>query len=130
MALISNLVFYFYVFNTRVVWKPADYEAVPIAIREYGQSDEEGTFTLHTRMGVGEDGTMYRPLVKLAAGQDFQGSTHQQDLGESPRPLHFYILHDKLDDLPIFMQTYPGGEVSYYLRSADWEIIMIRYSVP
>ncbi|MCJ7700238.1 MAG: hypothetical protein MUO62_01535, partial [Anaerolineales bacterium] len=130
VAAASNLFFYFYVFNTRVVWKPADYEAVPIAVREYGRLDGQGTFILHTRIGVGEDGTMYRPLVKLAAGQDFLGSTPQMDLSASPRPIRFYLLHDKLDDLPNLQQTYPGGEVRSYWRRADWELIMIRYTLP
>ena len=126
----SNLFFYFSKFNTRIVWKPADYEAVPIAVREYDQLNGEGTYVLHTRIGVGDDGTMFRPLIKLAAGQDFLGSTPQMDLDAFPRPIHFYILHDKLDELPELELAYPGGEVSRYWRSADWELIMIRYTLP
>ncbi len=129
VAAIANLYFYFWTFNTQVVWKPPDYEAAAIAVHEYHQFQAQGTFVLDTRLGVGEDGTIYLPLFKLA-GKDFIGSLSQVNPQIATRPLYFYLFHDKLDDLPAIKADFPGGEAQVYLRQADGELIMVRYTVP
>lgn len=130
VAVVSNLFFYFIFFNTRVVWKPPDYEAGAIVVHEYRQLDGQGTFVLHTRLGVDDDGTIYLPLFKLATGNDFIGSLSLVDSEKNPRPIYFYLFHDKLADLPDLKESFPGGDIRVYRRQADGEMIMIRYTVP
>jgi hypothetical protein len=129
LAAISNLYFYFWTFQTQVVWKPPDYEAAAIAVHEYDQFEAQGTFVLDTRLGVGDDGTIYLPLFKLA-GKDFIGDLSQVDLQTAARPVYFYLFYDKLDDLSAIRADFPGGQAQVYRRQADGQLIMIRYTVP
>jgi hypothetical protein len=92
--------------------------------------DGEGTFVLNTRLGVGEDGTIYLPLFKLVASDEFSGSLPQLDAETGDRPIYVYLFHDKLDDLQKIQADFPGGQVHVYRRQADGEMIMIRYTVP
>lgn len=129
LVALSNLYFYFWTFQTQVVWKPPDYEAAAIAVYEYQQSRAQGTFVLDTRLGVDEDGTIYLPLFKLA-GEDFIGSLSQVDPHTTARPVYFYLFHDKLDDLVAIKTDFPGGQARVYRRQADGQLIMIRYTAP
>jgi hypothetical protein len=129
LAAISNLYFYFWTFQTQVVWKPPDYEAAAIAVHEYDQFKAQGTFVLDTRLGVGDDGTIYLPLFKLA-GKDFIADLSLVDLQTAARPVYFYLFYDKLDDLSAIRADFPGGQTQVYRRQADGQLIMIRYTVP
>jgi 4-amino-4-deoxy-L-arabinose transferase-like glycosyltransferase len=121
--------YYFAVFNTQVVWKRADQEALAIVALEYEHMQGQGTFVLHTNDGVGEDGTIYHPQIKLVAGDDYVGGLSRLEPG-SPGPIHFYVMPDKFDDLPELEARFPGGETHEYRRQADGELLLVRYVVP
>lgn len=121
--------FYFAVFNTQAVWKRADQEAIAVAALDYERMQGQGTFVLHTENGVAADGTIYHPLIKLVAGEDCLGSVSQVG-PDHPRPIRFYILPDKFDDLAGLMTRFPDGNVWEYRRRADGELLLVRYAVP
>jgi 4-amino-4-deoxy-L-arabinose transferase-like glycosyltransferase len=126
-----NVHFYFGIFNTQTVWKRADQEAIAVAALEYEHVHGQGTFVLHTAHGVGEDGTVYHSLISFVAGEDFAGSVSKVAMNAAPpRPLRFYILPDKSDDLSLLMARFPGGDVWEYRRQADGELLLTRYIVP
>jgi 4-amino-4-deoxy-L-arabinose transferase-like glycosyltransferase len=127
---VSSVYFYFNTFNNHRVWKPPDYDTAAILAREYEKLDGQGTFVLQTLLGVGDDGTIYLPLIKLLDDDDIRGKASQVEAAADERPLRFYIFHDKFDDLPGIQERFPGGEVKKYLRKADGELILIRYTVP
>lgn len=130
IAAVSSVYFYFNTFNNHRVWKPPDYDTTAIIAREHEKLDGQGTFVLQTLLGVGDDGTIYLPLIKLLDDENIRGKASQVAVTEDKRPLRFYIFHDKFDDLPGIQERYPGGEVRKYLREADGELILIRYTVP
>jgi hypothetical protein len=130
LASISSVYFYFNTFNTRRVWKPPDYYAGAIVAREYTRLNEDGTFILQTLLGVGEDGTIYLPLIKLIDQGNFHAGTSQLSASSDDRPYRFYFFYDKFDTLPDIQARYPGGKVKEYRRPADRELILIRYTVP
>jgi 4-amino-4-deoxy-L-arabinose transferase-like glycosyltransferase len=125
---VTSVYFYFGVFNTQVVWKRADQEAIGIAALEYERLHGWGTFVLHTEIGVGEDGTVHQSPIQLVAGKDYLGSVSQV-VPDSPRPVRFYVLPDKFDDLPELVARFPDGDTREYRRQADGELLLIRYTV-
>jgi 4-amino-4-deoxy-L-arabinose transferase-like glycosyltransferase len=128
---VLNVHFYFDIFNTQTVWKRADQEAIAVAALEYEHLHGQGTFVLHTAHGVGEDGTVYHSLISFVAGEDFCGQVSKVAMNtDNPKPLRFYILPDKSDDLSLLTARFPGGDVQEYRRQADGELLLTRYTVP
>jgi len=130
LGAVSSIYFYFNTFNTRRVWKPPDYDAGAIVAREHTQLKEKGTFIMQTLLGIGEDGTIYLPLIKLVDDGDFRGNVSQVADITDDRPFRFYFFYDKFDELPNIQARYPDGEVREYRRPADGELVLIRYKVP
>jgi 4-amino-4-deoxy-L-arabinose transferase-like glycosyltransferase len=128
VALISTH-FYFAVFNTQIVWKRADQEAIAVAALDYERLQGQGTFVLHTEIGVGADGTVYQSPIKLVAGERYLGNISQV-APDDPEPVRFYILPDRFDELPELEARFPGGDMWEYRRRADGEVLLVRYTVP
>ena len=126
---VISIHFYFAVYNTQVVWKRADQEAVAVAALEYERLHGQGTFVLCTEIGVGEDGTIYHPPITLVAGEDYVGSISQVE-PDSSKPIRFYILPDKFDNLSELETRFPDGNLWEYRRRADGELLLVRYTVP
>jgi hypothetical protein len=129
-AAVSSVYFYFNTFNNQQVWKPPDYDAVAIMAREHTQLKGNGTFIMETLLGIGEDGTIYLPLIKLIDDGGFRGNASQISDNMDDKPFRFYFFYDKFDELPNIQALYPGGEIRKYRRPADGELVLIRYSVP
>jgi len=130
MAALGSLYFYFLVFNTQIVWKVSDQEAAAVMAREYEEFNGEGTFVLNTQLGVGEDGTVYLPMMKIVAGTGIVGSLSLIDLDTDERPIRIYFFYDKFEELSDVRNQFPGGDIRGYRRPADGEIILIRYTIP
>lgn len=126
----GSICYYFFFYNTHVVWKPTDQEAHAVVAREYEERQGKGTDVLYTRIATGENGEIYNPLIKLVAGNDFVGSPSCIDKALDERPFRFYIFYDKFTGLSYLKANFPGGKVRKYHRQADDKLIMIRYTVP
>jgi len=130
LAAVGSLYFYFSVFQYQIVWKVSDQEAAAMVAREYVNFEGEGTFALHTRLGIGEDGTVYLPMMKIVAGNNFIGDISQINPETAERPIRIYFFYDKFEELSDVRNQFPGGDIKGYRRYADGEILLIRYTIP
>jgi hypothetical protein len=127
---LGSIYYYFFVFNTQIVWKPPHQEAHAFVVREYEERQGKGTDILYTNIGTGENGEVYNSVIKFIAGKDFIGSPSHVDKNLDERPFRFYVFHDKFTGLSYLKANFPGGKVKEYHRQADDKLIMLRYTVP
>ena len=127
---IVSVHFYFAIYNVKQTYKNPLQEAVSIAAFEYSQLRGEGTFVLYTREGVDEDGPVHHAIIKYVADDSFLGGGPKVvDRLDASQPLYFYVLPDKMQELPRLMSRFPGGTIKEYRDRVDGQVMLTRYAV-
>ncbi|MDH7489333.1 MAG: glycosyltransferase family 39 protein [Anaerolineae bacterium] len=122
--------FYFGVYNVHQAYKTPTQEAVTIAALDYEWNQGHGTFLLCTREGVDESGKVYHSPTAFVSHERFLGCVPAVlDRLNTEQPLHFYILPDQADILPVLQARFPGGRVEEYKRRMDGMVLVMKYAV-
>ncbi|GAB4401548.1 MAG: hypothetical protein Kow00123_10890 [Anaerolineales bacterium] len=122
--------FYFGVYNVHQAYKTPTQEAVTLAALDYERNQGHGTFLLCTREGVDASGKVYHSPTAYVSHDRFLGCVPAVlDRLNPEQPLHFYVLPDQADILPVLQARFPGGTVEEYKRRMDGMVLMRKYTV-
>lgn len=122
--------FYFGVYNVHQAYKAPTQEAVTIAALDYERHRGQGTFLLCTHEGVDASGKVYHSPTAYVSRGAFLGCVPAVlDRLNPSQPLHFYILPDQADILPLLQARFPGGTSVEHRRRADGRVLLTGYAV-
>ncbi len=122
--------FYFGVYNVHQAYKTPTQEAVTLAALDYERLHGQGTFLLCTHQGVDESGKVYHSPTAYVSAERFLGCAPAVlDRLNPNQPLHFYVLPDQADILPMLLARFPGGTVEEYERRMDGLPLLTKYAV-
>lgn len=122
--------FYFGVYNVHQAYKTPTQEAVTIAALDYERHRGQGTFLLCTHEGVDTSGKVYHSPTAYVSDDRFLGCVPAVlDRLNPSQPLHFYVLPDQADILPLLQIRFPDGTVVEHKRRADGLVLLTGYAV-
>lgn len=122
--------FYFGVYNVHQAYKTPTQEAVTIAALDYERHQGHGTFLLCTHEGVDASGKVYHSPTAYVSDDRFLGCVPAiLDRLNPSQPLHFYVLPDQADILPLLQIRFPDGTVVEHKRRADGLVLLTGYTV-
>jgi 4-amino-4-deoxy-L-arabinose transferase-like glycosyltransferase len=128
---VIDLQYYFGVYSMHPPEQAPDEQAYNIASLEYEHLGGKGQFVLDESPAPNEFGVSYSQPVGYVAGKAFRDATPQVlDSLSSSEPIYFYVLANKISDLPEIVGRFPGGSIKEYRRESDGLIFMTRYVVP
>ncbi len=122
--------FYFGVYNVHQAYKTPTQEAVTLAALDYERNQGHGTFLLCTHEGVDASGRVYHSPTAYVSRDRFLGCVPAVlDRLNPEQPLHFYVLPDQADILPVLQARFPGGTIEEYKRRMDGMVLVRKYTV-